>query len=118
MITEYKVKCPCGFKANVEYGREGKDKIIEVYSCPVCKSLFSISFEEEVICKKCGNTKLISYNPNKKENLAFYEKMDVKLTKPKITELQKFWATIYDDMCPNCGKITLSWQINAKSNKE
>ena len=114
MITKFKVRCPCGFKANVEYGREGKNQIREVYSCQKCKNLFSIAFEEKVVCKKCGNTKLLPYNPHKKENLAFYKKMAGQLTKSKLKELQDYWDTINDNKCPKCSKKTLIWSANNK----
>ena len=112
MITEYNVLCPCGFKANVEQGRERKNQIFEVFSCTLCKNLFSVSLEDDVICKKCGNTHLVVYNPNKKENLAFFKKMAAQLTKDKLDELQNYWKTINDCKCPKCGEDTLNWVPN------
>lgn len=113
MITNYKVSCKCGFKARVKYGREGKNKICEVFSCPECKNLFTLEFDEKLKCNECKNTKLASYNPHKKDNLAYYKKM-VKcnmLIKSKLKELEKFWKNIKDNKCPKCGKNQLVWKL-------
>lgn len=116
MITNYKVICRCGFKAKVKYGREGKNKVCEVFSCSKCKNLFTLAFNDKLKCKKCGNTKLISYNPNKEENLAYYKRMfkDKMLVKSKLKELEKFWKNIRDNECPKCNKKKLVWKAVGK----
>lgn len=113
MIAHYKVSCKCGFKAKVTYGRESKTKVYEVFSCLKCKNLFALLFDDKLRCKKCGNTKLIPYNPNKKENLAYYKRMlkSNMLVKSKLKELEKFWKNIKDDECPKCGKNKLVWNV-------
>ena len=75
MILDYLVKCECGFKSEVNYGREGEEKISEVYSCPKCKNLFTLKFKEKLKCPKCKGTILKQYNPNKEDNIAYYKKM-------------------------------------------
>ena len=112
MINKYKISCKCGFKAKVVYGREGKSDIEEVFSCPKCKNLFALKFNKKLECK-CGNTKLIRYNPNKKKNIDYYKKMvdDKQLTRSKFDELKKFWKEIKDNECPKCGKKDLVWEI-------
>lgn len=113
MMIDYEAGCKCGFKAKVKYGREGKSKTYEIFSCPKCKNLFTLLFNEKLKCNKCKNTKLISYNPNKEDNLAYYKKMfkSKMLVKSKLNELKKFWNNIRDNECPKCGKKHLVWKI-------
>lgn len=114
MIKNYKLSCGCGLKAKVLYGREGKTKVLEVYSCPKCKNLFTLKFNEDLKCKKCNNTKLIAYNPNKEDNLDFYKRMSKTgmLSESKLKELVGFWKKIKDKECPKCGKKQLKWVPN------
>ena len=113
MINDYNVNCKCGFKSKVKYGRLGKNEVYEVFSCPNCKNLFTLHFNDELKCRKCKNTKLASYNPNKMENLAFYKRMSKNnmLLKSKLKELEEFWKNIKDNECPKCGKKQLVWRI-------
>ena len=63
-------------------------------------------------CSRCGNQKLIAYNPNKKQNLLYYIKMARAklLPKAKLKELELFWARVRDTECPKCGKKRLVWK--------
>lgn len=116
MIIKYKVSCKCGFKARVTYGRVGKRKVHEVFSCPKCRNLFTLEFNKPLKCKKCRNSSLIPYNPNKEDNLAFYKKMirSKMLIKSKLKELENFWKNIKDKECPLCGKKQLKWTASVK----
>ncbi|MFH0869542.1 MAG: hypothetical protein V1866_00615 [archaeon] len=116
MIDNYLAKCECGFKAEVSYGREGEEKIHEVYSCPKCKNLFTLRFKEKLKCPKCKGEKLCQYSPNKKDNIAYYRRM-LKigaLHKRGMEELVTFWKKIYDTECPKCGKKKMHWTIKEK----
>ena len=112
MIINYEVKCSCGFFAQVKYGKVGKDEIYEIFSCPECKNLFSLEAKEKIKCKTCKNTRLIPYNPNKKENLRYYQDMSEgnMLIESKLKELKTFWDKISDDACPKCKKNQLIWK--------
>ena len=112
MIKNYEAVCKCGFKARLKYGREGKNEVEEIFSCPKCQNLFTLAFTDTLKCK-CGNTELISYNPNKEDNLAYYKKMakDNMLLNSKLKELEEFWNKVKDNECPKCNKDTLRWNI-------
>jgi DNA-directed RNA polymerase subunit M/transcription elongation factor TFIIS len=118
MILDYDVKCPCGFKAEVSYGREGEERIHEVYSCPACKNLFTLRLKEKLRCPKCKGEKLKQYNPNKKDNISYYKRMlkNKTLHKRGMDELLTFWKKIHDAECPRCGKKKMVWTI--KDNKK
>jgi len=116
MIDNYLVKCECGFKAEVSYGREGEENIHEVYSCPKCKNLFTLRFKEKLRCTKCKGEKLLQYNPNKKDNISYYKRMfkTRMLHKQGMKELMAFWKRIHDAECPMCGKKKMRWTIKEK----
>ena len=112
MILNYKANCVnCGFKTKLQYGRAGKSDIVEIFSCKKCGNLFSLHVDKKKCCPKCKGEDLISYIPDKKQNLAYYRKMlDTKmLTKAKYNELEEFWKDIEDTKCPKCKKMKLEW---------
>lgn len=112
MIIYFKFSCPCGFSAEIKYGRENKDIINEIFSCKYCKNLFNLNFDKNKICPTCKSSALIEYNPHKEENLLYYDKMKNKLNEAKLKELNDYWAKIKDNECPSCKKSTLIWKEN------
>lgn len=120
MIHEYSLSCKCGFKQKIEYGRDGL-KILEIYSCPTCKNLFSLGMVNKKECIKCKGSLLVSYNPNKKENIGYYRDMfnQKKILKSQLDQLEVFWGTIKDNECPKCGKKQLVWfDLTAEAEKK
>jgi hypothetical protein len=113
MIKNYTVSCKCGFTSDVSYGRENKDNIFEVFSCNICKNLFSLKIDKDRKCV-CGNDKLKLYVPDKKENLSFYRKMAElgKIDEEKLKQLTDFWSTIDDKKCPICENEYLIWRLS------
>ncbi len=117
-MEEYLASCSCGFKAKVFYGKSG-EKVYEVFSCPKCKNLFSLTIDQKLSCPKCKNEELKRYNPNKKDNLAYYASLSKKgaLSSSKLKELKVFWENIKDNECPKCGKKTMNWEVKEKKEK-
>jgi DNA-directed RNA polymerase subunit M/transcription elongation factor TFIIS len=115
MLNEYKATCrECNATFNVLYGRKTKTESHEVYSCPDCKNLFSLSNHEELKCPDCGEKKeFLRYNLHKAENIKYYKKMHDKelLSDEKFNTLKSYWDKMYCNQCPKCGKETLEWQI-------
>lgn len=112
MIQKHEAKCECGFKKELKWGREDEKNIAEAFSCEKCHNLFSKKITEEKKCPQCGNKELKQYIPRKKENLAYYQRMQKEglIEEKEKKELQKFWETIEDNKCPLCGKQTLKWK--------
>jgi hypothetical protein len=109
MISEYEVKCKCGFSTKVKYGREGKSDLYEVFTCEKCKNLFSLHLNDEKRCS-CGNEKLIQYNPNKDHNIKFFEENKDAMDKDKVKQIINFWSNTRSDECPRCNEKTLVWK--------
>ena len=114
MIDTYRANCSsCKASFAVQYGRKTKTESTEIYSCPKCKILFSLSNLEKFECPMCKNDELKRYNFHKEENIVYYKKMFEKemLTKDKYDLLVNYWEKFECDKCPMCGKDTLQWQI-------
>jgi len=112
MIVGYDIKCKsCDLDYSVKYGTVSKENSFEVFSCSKCKNFFSLENEQGMKCPDCSGEDIIRYNPNKKENLSYYEKMKKqgKLKDEDYNSLKEYWDTIKDLECPKCGKKELEW---------
>ncbi|MBN1502356.1 hypothetical protein JW930_02330 [Candidatus Woesearchaeota archaeon] len=119
MLKKYHIRCAsCNVSFSVQYGTVEKEICYEIFSCPICKNLFSLTNREKAVCLKCNNTMLKRYNPNKKKNLEFFNKMHEEglLTSYDHEELKRFWVTILDNECPCCGQYTLVWEEENEKN--
>ena len=115
MINTYRATCSsCDASFAVKYGRKTKTESVEVYGCPGCKILFSLSNLEDFKCPMCKKDEgLIRYNFHKEENIRYYKKMLDKelLPRDKYDMLVSYWEKMECKRCPMCGKDALSWQI-------
>jgi len=118
MIDIYRASCSsCKASFAVKYGRKTKTISYEIYSCPKCKILFSLTNEEEFKCPMCKNDKLTRYNFHKEENMLYCKKMIDQglLTKEKYDMLVGYWQKMESKKCPMCGKDALEWEIQEGS---
>lgn len=115
MIDTYRANCSsCNASFAVKYGRKTKTESVEVYGCPGCKILFSLSNLQDFKCPMCGNEEgLIRYNFHKEENIRYYKKMlnQGLLDKEKYDTLVEYWEKMECKKCPMCGNDTLEWKI-------
>ena len=113
MLHTYEASCSsCDARFSVKYGRETKTKSYEIYSCPTCKNLFSLSNHESFQCPSCGNKNdLLRYNMNKKENIEYTEKMydEGLIGEQKKDLLVDYWEEMLSRQCPKCGTNMLEW---------
>lgn len=119
MVDKYRTSCTkCKLLYELEYGRKNNNLIIEIFSCPSCKNLFSLpSNGKEIKCPQCGNKKLDSYNMQKEKNLLYYNKMlkNKILSQSKYNTLVSYWEKIKSKQCPKCGEDTLIWNLYKKN---
>jgi DNA-directed RNA polymerase subunit RPC12/RpoP len=121
MISKYKVICEfCNALFSVVYGTEDKKLCYEVYSCPLCRNMFSLSNKDSLECPACNNKCLVEYNPNKKKNLKYYDDMNKQglLTQADYDKLSEYWKNIKDAKCPRCGKDRLKWEVQMDKTKQ
>jgi len=114
MINIYRASCSsCKASFAVQYGSKTKTESLEIYSCPKCKILFSLSNFEKFECPMCKNDELKRYNFHKEENLNYCKKMFEEniLKKEKYTMLLDYWKKMECNKCPMCEKDELEWKI-------
>jgi len=120
MTTTYQAICrTCSASFNVRYGSITNTISYEIYSCPTCKNLFSLTNQEQFICPGCKKEPLIRYNLHKEENIKYYKKMfeGHLLSKQNYDLLISYWTNIKSTTCPVCNNETLDWHIiNTASN--
>ncbi|MBN2368011.1 hypothetical protein JXC34_03255 [Candidatus Woesearchaeota archaeon] len=114
MIHKFRITCGfCGKIFEVRYGLEGKEVCYDIFSCPKCRNLFSLSNNDVQECPQCNNRKLNHYNPHKKENLEYYDSMKKQgvLVDKNFEKLKEYWKYINDTLCPCCGHKSLKWEM-------
>jgi len=114
MVETYRALCSsCSASYTVKYGSITNALSYEIYSCPYCKNLFSLTNQEPFTCPTCKNRELIRYNFHKEENLVYYEKMFKQnlLSKENYDLLVSYWENTKNNTCPVCNNTTLEWHI-------
>jgi len=121
MVDLYRTSCSsCKAFFEVKYGTKDKNNIYEIYSCPTCKNLFSLSnIDPDFSCPNCKSKELKKYNMNKEKNISYYKKLFAagQLTKKKYQILVNYWSHVLSKTCPKCGRDTLTWQLYEKKIK-
>ncbi|MFW6231054.1 MAG: hypothetical protein ACOC32_03445 [Nanoarchaeota archaeon] len=116
MLNRYAASCSaCKVSFEVMYGTVNKKESYEIFSCPSCKNLFSLSNKKKAVCPGCKSEELVRYNPNVKQNISFYGQMLKKkmLKKKDYNDIVSYWKGIEESKCPSCGKKKLSWTMLA-----
>ena len=118
MVEVYRTSCNhCKSFFELKYGRKNKDEVYEIFCCPKCKDLFSLSnMQKNKQCPNCGNDQLKSYNMNKEKNIRYYKKMmSEHLLSPKeYNRLVSYWKNVESTHCPKCDHDGLTWRLYEK----
>ncbi|MCX6665628.1 MAG: hypothetical protein NT038_06170 [Euryarchaeota archaeon] len=114
MVETYRAICrSCSASFTVQYGSKTNTITYEIYSCPQCRNLFSLTNQEPFTCPTCKNQQLIRYNFHKEENMLYYKKMLKQnlLSKQNYDLLEAYWKNTKNNTCPVCNNETLDWHI-------